>query len=108
MEYKVISANRSPQRSSKNWRVFEQEMIQKHFGAILNVNGEDGCSVLKAFNKYRDTISHIRWYPDPELLTKPEYDGMVNQSNIIGDIPYITNSAKGFINVQNKECAFKV
>jgi len=107
MEYKVISANRSPQRSPKNWRVFEQEMMQKHFGPILNVNGEDGHSVLEAFNKHKDTISHIRWYPDPELLTKPEYDGMVNQSNIIGDIPYITNSAKGFINVQNKECAFK-
>ena len=107
MEYKVISANRSPQRSPKNWRVFEQEMMQKHFGPVLNVNGEDGYSVLEAFNKHKDTITHIRWYPDPELLNHHEYTGMVNQSKIIGDIPYITNSAEGFINIQNKECAFK-
>jgi len=108
MEYKVISANRSPRRADKNWRVFEQEMMQKHFGPILNVNGEDGHSVLEAFNKHKDTITHIRWYPDPELMTKQEYDGMVAQSEAIGNIPYITNSAKGFINVQCKEEAFKV
>ena len=107
MEYKVISANRAPNKSPKNWRVFEQEMLEKHFGPVLNVNGEDGHSVLKAFNQNKNTISHIRWYPDPEGLTYNEYMGMVEQSNKIGNIPYITNSAQGFINVQNKECAFR-
>ena len=106
--YKVISANRSSKRANKNWRIFEKESLSRYFGPVLDVNGEDGYSVLEAYNKHKDTVTHIRWYPDPELMTKQEYDGMVAQSEIIGNIPYITNSAKGFINVQCKEEAFKV
>jgi D-alanine-D-alanine ligase-like ATP-grasp enzyme len=107
MEYKVISANRGPQRTPKNWRIFEKEMLEKHFGPVLDVNGEDGHSVLDAYNKYKDTITHIRWYPDPEQITNEEYLGMIKQNEAIGNLPYITNSAEGFINVQNKECAFQ-
>ena len=106
-EYKVISANRSSNRSPKNWRVFEQEMMEKHFGPVLNVDGEDGKSVTQAFKEHKD-ISHIRWYPDPELITNEEYSGMIKQNKEIGNLPFITNSAEGFINVQNKENAFKV
>ena len=39
--YKVISANRAPKKTNKNWRIFEKEMMEKHFGKVLNVNGED-------------------------------------------------------------------
>tara|TARA_R110000803_G_scaffold210801_1_gene283816 strand:- start:1837 stop:2934 length:1098 start_codon:yes stop_codon:yes gene_type:complete len=108
MEYKVISANRSSNRAPKNWRVHEREMLETHFGNVLDVNGEDGSSVLDAYEKHKDTITHIRWYPDPENITRSEYDGMVSQSQIIGNIPYITNSAEGFINVQSKDTAFEV
>ena len=106
--YKVISANRSPFRAPKNWRVFEKEMMEKHFGTVLDVNGEDGHSVQEAFEKHKDTVKYIRWYPDPELLNADEYKGILLQNNNIGNIPFITNSAEGFINVQNKESAFKV
>ena len=108
MEYKVISANRAPNRANKNWRIFEKESLERYFGPVLDVNGEDGKSVVEAYNRYKNSIEYIRWYPDPELITLQEYNGMVNQSNAIGNIPYITNSAKGFINVQCKEEAFKV
>lgn len=107
MMYKVIAANRSPQRASKNWRVFEKESMEKHFGPVLDVNGEDGISVLKAFNKHRDTVDYIRWYPDPELVTEEEYNGMLEQDNATGYLPYITNSAEGFKFVQSKEKTFK-
>ena len=103
----VISANRSPSREPKNWRVFEEEMLTKHFGPVLSVNGEDGHSVLDAYKQHQDTVKYIRWYPDPELLMLEEYKGMLRQNEAIGDLPYITNSASGFINVQNKENAFK-
>lgn len=106
--YKVISANRAPNRAPKNWRVFEKEMMEKHFGPILDVNGEDGISVQSAYEQYKDTISHIRWYPDPELLTANEYAGILKQNENIGNVPFITNSAEGFINVQNKEAAFEI
>jgi hypothetical protein len=106
--YSVISANRSPQRAPKNWRVFEKEMLEKHFGKVLDVNGEDGHSVLDAYNRYGDTVKYIRWYPDPELMTNEEYLGMVNQNNEIGNLPYITNSVEGFLSVQSKEEAFKL
>lgn len=106
--YKVISANRGPLRAPKNWRVFEKEMMEKHFGPVLDVNGEDGSSVLTAYEQYKDTVSYIRWYPDPELLNAIEYNGILNQNKLIGNLPYITNSASGFINVQNKEAAFKI
>jgi D-alanine-D-alanine ligase-like ATP-grasp enzyme len=107
MEYKVISANRSPNRSNKNWRIFEKENLEKHFGPVLDVNGEDGVSVLKAFEKHKDTVEYIRWYPDPELLTEKEFKGMLYQNEKIGNIPYITNSAPGFKYVQSKEETFK-
>jgi glutathione synthase/RimK-type ligase-like ATP-grasp enzyme len=107
MNYKVISANRGPKRTPKNWRIHEKEMLEKHFGPVLDVNGEDGHSVLDAFNKYKDTVTHIRWYPDPEQITKEEYLGMIRQNELIGNLPFITNSAEGFINVQSKEYAFK-
>jgi len=107
-EYKVISANRSSNRSPKNWRVFEQEMMEKHFGPVLNVDGEDGHSVVQAFREHKNDISHIRWYPDPELMTGEEYSGMIRQNKEMGNLPFITNSAEGFINVQSKENAFKV
>ena len=105
--YKVISANRAPNKTNKNWRVFEQEMMEKHFGKVLNVNGEDGQTVKQAYEKYKDTVEYIRWYPDPELMSRSEYDGMVRQNKEIGNLPYITNSAEGFLFVQNKELAFE-
>ena len=106
--YKVISANRAPNKPAKNWRVFEKENLEKHFGKVLDVNGEDGFSVLDAYNKYSDTVEYIRWYPSPEDIKEDEYLKMIKQSDAIGDVPFIGNSAKGFINVQCKEEAFKV
>ena len=106
--YKVISANRGSHKEPKNWRVFEKQGLVKHFGEVLDVNGEDGHSVLKAYNKYSDSVRYIRWYPDPEGINTAEYNSMVKQSDEIGDVPYIGNSAKGFINVQCKEEAFKI
>lgn len=105
--YKVIAANRSPQRASKNWRIYEKESMQKHFGPVLDVNGEDGTSVLKAYEQYKDTVEYIRWYPDPELITEKEYKGMLAQNKATGNLPYITNSAEGFKYVQSKEETFK-
>lgn len=105
--YKVISANRAPKKTNKNWRIFEKEMMEKHFGKVLNVNGEDGSSVIRAYNEYKDSIEYIRWYPDPELMNRTEYEGMVWQNKEIGNLPYITNSAEGFLFVQNKELAFQ-
>ena len=75
--YKVISANRAPNRANKNWRIFEKEALERYFGKVLDVNGEDSKSVLNAFNEHKDTIEYIRWYPDPELMTLNEYNGMV-------------------------------
>lgn len=106
--YSVISANRGPNKPPKNWRVFEKENLEKHFGKVLDVDGEDGHSVLEAYNKYSDSVKYIRWYPSPENITNQEYTQMVKQSDAIGNIPFIGNSAKGFINVQCKEEAFKV
>jgi len=106
--YNVISANRSPKKANKNWRIFEQKNLKNHFGPILNVNGEDSHSVLDAYLKHKDTIKYIRWYPDPEKMTNAEYQGMLNQSKQIGNIPYITSSPEGFICVQNKEKAFEI
>lgn len=105
--YKVISANRSPNREPKNWRVFEKEAVEKHFGQVIDCNGEDGRSVLDTYNKYEKDIGYIRWYPDPELMNAQEFSGMVEQSDKIGDVPYLVNSAKGFKAVQCKEEAFK-
>ena len=104
--YKVISANRAPNKTNKNWRIFEKEMMEKHFGKVLDVNGEDSHSVLNAYEKYGDTVEYIRWYPDPEGMSKYEYWGMIDKSEKIGKVPYLTNSPEGFINVQNKELAF--
>lgn len=105
--YTVIAANRGPERANKNWRIFEKESMSKHFGSVLDVNGEDGVSVLNAFEKYKDTVKYIRWYPDPELITEKEYQGMLYQNEKIGNLPYITNSAPGFKYVQSKEETFK-
>lgn len=104
--YKVISANRGPTREPKNWRVFEKEAVEKHFGEVLDCNGEDGVSVLEAYNQNKDSIEYIRWYPDPELMTQIEYEGMVKQSEEIGDLPFLVNSAVGFKAVQCKDAAF--
>ena len=71
--YKVISANRAPNKTNKNWRIFEKEMMEKHFGKVLDVNGEDSHSVLNAYEKYGDTVEYISCYPDPEGMSKYEY-----------------------------------
>ena len=104
--YKVISANRGSHKAPKNWRVFEQENLEKHFGKVLNVDGEDGHSVLDAYNKYADTLEYIRWYPCPETCNSQEYSGVLSQDKEI-DLKYITNSAKGFESVQSKEVCFR-
>ena len=57
--YKVISANRAPDKSPKNWRIFEKEMMEKHFGKLLDVNGEDSYSVHYAYEKYKDTVENV-------------------------------------------------
>ena len=105
--YNVISANRGPNRDPKNWRVFEREAVEKHFGKVIDCNGEDGKSVLDTYNEYKDSVSCIRWYPDPELMNAQEYSGMLEQDKKIGDIPYLVNSPKGFKSVQCKDEAFR-
>lgn len=104
--YKVISANRSRRREPKNWRVFEKEAVEKYFGSVLDCDGEDGVSVLNAYKENKDSVEYIRWYPDPELMTKGEYEGMVKQSDEIGRVPFLVNSAVGFKAVQCKDFAF--
>jgi hypothetical protein len=106
--YSVISANRSSERAPKNWRVFEKQALEKYFGKVIDVNGEDGTSVLDCYSEYKDSIKYIRWYPDPELLSKEEYLGILKQSSLIGQIPYLINSPEGFINVQSKDEAFRL
>ena len=106
--YQVISANRSPKRAPKNWRIFEKESLEKYFGKVIDVNGEDGHSVLDTYLNYKESIKYIRWYPDPELLNKDEYIGLLKQSCEIGNIPYLINSPHGFTNVQSKDEAFKI
>ena len=76
----VISANRGPNRANKNWRIYEKESLERHFGPVLDVNGEDGVSVLNAYNKYFDSVKYIRWYTDPELMTSREYEGSLAPS----------------------------
>jgi D-alanine-D-alanine ligase-like ATP-grasp enzyme len=104
--YKVIAANRGPSKPPKNWRIFERESMEKHFGPVLDVNGEDGHSVLDAYEKYKDTLEYIRWYPCPESCTDEEYKGILSQDSKI-NLPYLTNSAKGFLAVQSKEVCFQ-
>ena len=103
--YKVIAANRGPQKAPKNWRVFEKESMERHFGPVLDVNGEDGHSVLEAYEKYKDTLEYIRWYPCPETCNQDEYNGILQQDSQI-DLKYLTNSAEGFLAVQSKEVCF--
>ena len=104
--YKVISANRKSNKAPKNWRVFEQENLEKHFGKVLNLDGEDGYSVLDAYKKHKETLEYIRWYPCPETCNSQEYTGILLQDKEI-DLKYITNSAKGFKSVQSKEVCFE-
>ena len=104
--YKVIAANRSSNKAPKNWRIFEQEYMEKHFGKVLSVDGEDGHSVLNAYEQYKDTIEYIRWYPCPETCNEQEYSGILSQDNEL-DLKYITNSAQGFKSVQSKEVCFE-
>ena len=104
--YRVIAANRGPQKAPKNWRIFERESMEKHFGKVLDVNGEDGFSVLESYEKYKDSVEFIRWYPCPETCNMDEYNGILSQDSKI-NLPYITNSAEGFKSVQSKEVCFQ-
>ena len=109
MTYKVISASRGPGNGSKkNWRIFERSKLEEHFGKIIDVPCDDGFSVLRAYKENRDSLKYIRWYPDSELTNRLEYDGMLKQNEKINNLKFLTNSAEGFINVQNKEKAFKI
>ena len=47
--YRFISPNKSPNRKTKNWRVFEREAVEKHFGRVIDCNGENGHSVLDTY-----------------------------------------------------------
>lgn len=106
--YKVISASRGPNKNMrKNWRIFEKEALEKYFGPVLDVPCDDGHSILDAFKNHNDSIKYIRWYADPELTNKYEYEGMIKQNNEIGNLDYITSSVPGFVNVQSKEICFK-
>ncbi len=105
--YKVISANRSPKKANKNWRVYEKSSLEKFFGKVIDVNGEDSYSVSKTYEMYKDSIEYIRWYPCPEDISREEYDGILSQNKNIGDIKYICSSAEGVIFSQCKEKAFE-
>ena len=113
--YKVISANRGSHKAPKNWRVFEKESLEKYFGKVLDVNGEDGFSVFDAYKKYKNDVEYIRWYPCPETCNSSEYEGMVKQNSQINSslgylhtMKYLTNSVNGFKSVQSKDVAFKI
>lgn len=105
--YTVISANRSSKKANKNWRIYEKKYLEKYFGKVIDVDGEDGISVLNAYKKYQNSIKYIRWYPCPEDITSEEFEGILDQKNVIGDLPYICSSAKGVIYSQCKDKAFE-
>ena len=103
--FSVLSAN-SSKAKNKSWRVFEKKNLEKYFGKVLDVDAEDGFSVLDSFTKYQESIKFIRWYPDPENLTKDAYKGMLNQSEKIGNHSFISSSTEGFKYAQCKDKAF--
>lgn len=39
--YQVISANRSPKRAPKNWRIFEKESLEKYFGKVIDKDSKE-------------------------------------------------------------------
>ena len=59
--------------------------MEKHFGKVLSVDGEDGHSVLDAYEQYKDTIEYIRWYP----CKKRPRMSILSQDNQL-DLKYIS------------------
>ena len=129
--YRVISANSKKfgEPANNNWKLPIKNFYQniqilkdfrsqievgesrkrksrKHLGPVIDVDCGDNHSVLDAYEKYKDTVEFIRWFPDSENCSKEEYS-ILNQNKYI-DLKYITNSAKGFLSVQSKDESFKL
>mgnify|MGYP001170952985 CR=1 FL=1 len=95
------------QEPNRSWRIYEKENLEKHLGPVIDVDCGDNHSVLDTYEKYKDTVEFIRWFPDSENCSKEEYASILNQNKYI-DLKYITNSAKGFLSVQSKDESFKL
>lgn len=91
----------------RSWRAYERENIEKHFGPVLDVSCDDGISALRAYEKYKDSLEYIRWFPDTDTCNSKQYKGILNQDSQIG-LKYIANSAKGFLAAQSKDETFKI
>ena len=103
----TLSKIKKFEEPDRSWRVFERESLEKHFGLSIDVDNGDGHSILDAYEKYKDTIEYIRWFPCSETTTAKEYQSILNQNSQL-DLKYITNSAKGFLAVQSKEETFRI
>ena len=92
--------------SGTQWRVFEKESLEKHFGEVLDlsVGDLDGTkSILSGLDE--DVV--VNWRPNSDVTSASEYENMLSQRELLKDLPSI-NDPVGYLNSHAKERAFSI
>ena len=93
--------------SGTNWRVFEKEKLEEHFGEVKDLSEGDLDGTKKLLTSLKDQEVVINWRPNSDVVSSSEYDAMLEQRNILKDISCINDPA-GYLNSHAKERAFSI
>ena len=87
------------------WRVFEHEMLNKHFGPVIETKTENAYEVFKRCEK---DINAIFWKPETEEMMEKNHLDMINQYIKIPSAIFKINDPFCFVPAICKNIAFNI
>ena len=92
--------------SGTQWRVFEKEKIEEHFGEILDIPLGDLVSTQNFIEEHGQEAI-VFWRPNSDSIGTEEYTLMQEQRKILNGCSFI-NDPNGYLNYHAKEKAFEI
>lgn len=87
------------------WRVFEKEMLEKHFGEVIDVRIGDLDRTREVLKSFDDL--YVFWRPNSDEMLLHEYNLMLEQRDVLKNLKMI-NDPINYLKTHCKEEAFKV
>ena len=93
--------------SGTQWRVFEKEKLEEHFGEVLDLPMGDLNETKKLLDGLKGEEFVVNWRPNSDATNSSEHENMLSQRELLKDIPCI-NDPIGYLNSHAKEKAFSI
>ncbi len=93
--------------SGTQWRVFEKEKLEEHFGEVLDLPVGDLDGTKKILSSLKNQEFIVNWRPNSDVTNSSEHENILRQRELLKDIPCINDPA-GYLNSHTKEKAFSI